>query len=85
MSTSNAIIIKQINNSSDIFSLIENANKNNLHISEFTREMLETSNDKKVSEKTKQKDFKDVEYMGILVYGNKKEVEKLTKKFSLYS
>jgi hypothetical protein len=85
MSTSHAIIIKQANNSSDIFSLIESANKNNLHISEFTREMLETSNDKKVSEKTKQKDFKDVEYMGILVYGNKKEVEKLTKGFSLYS
>jgi hypothetical protein len=46
--------------------------------------MLETTDDKKVAEKTKNKNLDEVEYMGVLVFGGKKEVEKLTKEFSLY-
>jgi len=63
MNTSHAIMIKQTENNEDIFSLLDNAKKNNLHISEFTREMLETSDDKKVSTNTEQINFKDIEYM----------------------
>jgi len=85
MNTTHAIMIKETNNNDDVFSLIDESKKINLHVSEFTREMLETSDDKKVLEDTKTKNLKDVEYFGVLVYGSKKEVEKATKDFSLYS
>ena len=80
-----AIMIKETNSNNSFIELIKNAKDNNLEISEFTREMLETTDDKKVAEKTKLKNIKDIEYMWILIFGNKKEVEKLTKEFSLYS
>ncbi|GEM_PF-1877921 len=47
--------------------------------------MIETSDDKKVSSITASKTLEEVEYLGILIHGEKKQVEKLTKKFELYS
>ena len=47
--------------------------------------MLQTSDDKKVTELTAQKDFKDIEILGILLFGEKKAVDELTKTFPLYS
>lgn len=47
--------------------------------------MLESSDDKKVSANTNQKNYDDVEYLGILIYGNKKEVERVMKELGLYS
>lgn len=47
--------------------------------------MLETSDDKLVQENTADKNIEDVEYLGILIFGDKKHVEKLTKELALYS
>ena len=52
-------------------------------VDEFTREMIETTSDKKVIEATKQKDLSTVEHLGVLVFGAKSEVEKLTKYMSV--
>lgn len=79
-----AIIIKETDSNKILKEVLELAKKDNIEFSEFTREMLETSDDKKVEEKTSKKDYKDIEYMWVLVFGDKKDVEKITKEFSLY-
>ena len=79
-----AIMIKS-GKANDLKQLRENAKKIDLQISEFTREMLETTNDKQVQDHTAQKNIQDVEHLGILLFGPKKEVEKITKEFELFS
>ena len=80
-----AIMIKKANSNKEILDLIKNAKKWELDISEFTREMIETTDDKKVSEWTKKKKLKDIDYLGVLIFGKKTIVEKLTEKFKLCS
>jgi len=84
MNTTNAIMIKETESREDLIKLIKIAKENNLWVSEFTREMLETSDDKKVEKNTSEKDFSEIEYMWVLVHWEKKFIEKLTKEFSLY-
>jgi len=79
-----AIMIKSIDDRSAIDELLSEAKKQGITISEFTREMIETSDDKKVAEITKSKKYDDLEYLGVLLYGEKKQVERLTKQFPLY-
>lgn len=80
-----AIIIKECETTAELRNLIIDAQENKLEISEFTREMLETTNDKKVAENTKQKDFKDIEFLGVLVFGAKTAAIEVTKNTSLLS
>jgi predicted oxidoreductase (fatty acid repression mutant protein) len=47
--------------------------------------MLETSDDSIVQKNTETKKISEVEYLGILIFGDKKHVEKLTKDYPLYS
>jgi hypothetical protein len=47
--------------------------------------MLETSDDKLVQKNTQLKNMEDVEYLGIMIFGDKKHVEKLTKALELFS
>jgi len=56
-------MIKETESKDDLVKLISIAKENNLSVSEFTREMLETSDDKKVEKNTSEKDFSDIEYM----------------------
>ncbi|MFH1232878.1 MAG: amino acid--tRNA ligase-related protein, partial [Patescibacteria group bacterium] len=79
-----AIIIKQANSNQEILNLIKITQEKKLEIAEFTREMIETTNDKKIIEQTNKKDLKDIEYLGILIFGEKFIVEELTKKFELF-
>jgi lysyl-tRNA synthetase class 2 len=85
LNTKQAIMIKTVSSSSELQGLAQKAKKAKLEVDEFTREMLETTNDKKVIENTAAKNFSDVEYLGVLVYGSKKEVEELTKDYQLFS
>lgn len=50
---------------------------------EFTREMIGTTDDKKVRDATVLKDLHDVEFLGVLIFGERKEVDTLTKHFPL--
>ena len=80
-----AIMVKIAKNNKDIIDLVNKAESVGLDTVVFTREMLEVINDKIVIEKTKEKDMDDLEYLGVLVFGKKSEVEKITKGFVLYS
>ena len=81
----NAIIIKNAQNSDELRELADFAKNEGFEVDHFTREMLETTNDKKVAEMTLAKNADELEYLGVLVYGSKKKVDELTKDFSLYS
>lgn len=85
MNIQHAIMIKQIANNQKIQELYNTAKNWGLEVVPFTREMLETSDDKIVHQKTSQKNITDIEYLGILIFGEKKHVEKLTKDLELYS
>ncbi len=79
-----AIMIKEAESNNDILELVKSAKELNLDVSEFTREMIETTDDKKVIEKTAQKDINEVDYLGVLIFGKKSTVDKLTDKFNLF-
>ncbi|MBP7804615.1 MAG: lysine--tRNA ligase [Candidatus Pacebacteria bacterium] len=81
----NAIIIKTANSSDEIFNLGLKGQEEGFDVQYFTREMLETTNDKKIIEATLGKNASDVEYLGVLVHGTKKKVDELTKDFERYS
>ncbi len=79
-----AIIIKEANSNDQILELIKAAREEELEVSEFTREMIETTDDKKVIEITAKKDLKDIEYLGVLIFGKKTVIDKFTQKFVLF-
>lgn len=76
-------MVRSASTDADIKSLIHNAKSLDLDISEFTREMLETSNDKKVESQTLLKSYDQIEHLGVLIFGEKEQVESLTAKFPL--
>ena len=80
-----AIMIKQADASAKLLDLVGKAKEAGLDVSVFTREMLITTNDKKVVEMTAEKSAADLEMLGVLVYGDKAQVEELTKEFGLFS
>jgi len=79
------IMIKEAKSNKDILKLINKAKEKELEIAEFTREMLETTDDKKIAKITSQKKHEEVEYLGALVYGKIDSVKKLTKDFKLFN
>jgi len=79
----NAIMIKKADSNKEIVNLIEAAKGKGIEVYEFTREMIETTDDKKIIETTKSKDFDEIEFLGVLVFGNKKDIEDLTDQFQL--
>ena len=80
-----AIIIKTVPSSDVLQSLARDAKEKNVEVSEFTSEMLGTTNDRKVIELTGKKNLADVQYLGVLLFGEKETIEDLTRSFELYS
>ncbi|HEV7702286.1 MAG TPA: lysine--tRNA ligase [Candidatus Paceibacterota bacterium] len=79
-----AILIKKAESSDQIRDISEQAEKEGLEIAHFTKEMIETTNDNKVAEMTKGKNYKDVDFFGLLIFGPKSKVEALTSGLKLY-
>lgn len=79
-----AIMIKEAKKTNEIREVIAKAKAKDLMVSEFTREMIDTTNDKLLIKNTLEKNFDEVDYLGVLIFGNKKEVEELTRRFKLY-
>lgn len=50
----------------------------------YTPEMIETTNDEKLSELIASKESADIQILGVGVFGDKEKIEALTKKFSLF-
>lgn len=74
-----AIMLKELGSNEALKGVLSKAEEKGLSVSEFTREMLETTNDKKVIAQTKEKNFADVEHLGVLVFGPKSLVEEATE------
>ena len=79
-----AIMIKTAASNSELKTLAAEAKKQGLEVAEFTKEMLESTNDKKVIEWTGQKNHSDIEHYGVLIFGKEKLVKELTEKYPLY-
>ena len=77
-------MLKVSDNSEEISKLSNVAKENGFEVEDFIREMIETTNDKKIFDSVASKNSSDVEYLGTLIYGSKKKVEELTKNFELY-
>ena len=58
-------------------------NANLLHIG-FIKEMIETTDDAEIEQIIGQKEEKDIEYLGIGVFGGKEEVDSITGKLSVW-
>lgn len=78
-----AIVIKESNKSSDLADLLSKAKNSGLSVHAFTREMLETTNDNKVREMTANKNYNEVEFLGVLVFGDATKVDTHTEHFPL--
>ena len=78
-----AIMIKEGKSTIELTALAREAREKNLTVTEFTREMLSTTDDKKVIAETKAKNANEIEYLGVLVFGDRTDVEKLTERFPL--
>lgn len=74
-----AIMIKEMDSNDAVKSVIAQASEKGLAIAEFTREMIETTSDNKVLAMTKEKNFDEIEYLGVLVFGPKSLVEEVSK------
>ncbi len=79
-----AIIIKEANSNKNIIELIKKAEQNKISYYIFTREMMNTTDDKKVIGWTKLKNHNDIEYLGVLLFDKKSIVEEVTKDLALY-
>ncbi len=78
-----AILLKETESNSSLLDFIKISKENNFEIYVFTREMLNTTNDKKVESETKQKNLEDIEFLGVLVFGEKEKIDSLTKSFGM--
>ena len=50
----------------------------------FIREMIETTSDKKIAKLLKTKNFKDIEFLGVGLFGENNIVKSLTNRFNLF-
>lgn len=80
-----AIMIRQTDSAEELYALMQSATKSEFVTIPFTKEMLETTDDKKVAKLTSAKAAKDVEYLGVLVFGKKRAIDSMTEKYTLHS
>jgi len=78
-----AILVREASDNPVLIDLIEVARSRGLEVYEFIREMVESSDDKKIAGSTVQKNLDQVEFLGILIYGKKSLVAELTENFPL--
>jgi len=82
MNIQHAIMIKQTDDLNKLRQLKRLAEQEKLLVTVFTEEMQLTSDDYKVNQLHTQKLSSEIKYLGVLVYGKKSLVEKLTTEFT---
>lgn len=85
MNIQHAIMMKSTTEKTELIHLKLAAEAQGLQVTCFTQEMRESSNDEKVRASQEAKKMADVAFLGVLVFGEKKSVEALTKQFPLFS
>ncbi len=83
MNIQHAIMMKEANDNADLLKLKQMAEKSGLHVACFTKEMRDSTNDQKVKAAQESKKSSDITFLGVLIFGKKSEVEKLTEQFPL--
>ena len=83
MNIQHAILMKDAVSREDLLSLKTAAEGAGMLVTCFTKEMRDSTNDLKVKKAQGDKDLSDIGFLGVLVYGQKKEVEKLTEQYPL--
>ncbi len=78
-------IMIQVWNNDAIQNLWKELSGSDVDIFPFTREMMESSDDTKVSKEIAQKMDEQIEKLWVILYGERKAIEKLTKDFQRYS
>lgn len=64
---------------------IEKARENkNIFIADYPKEMLTTGHDNELVKAIEEKEEKQLEYMGCVLYGNSKDIDEITGKFQLW-
>ncbi len=85
MNIMHAIVIKQADSSASLLTLKHQADSEGLVVAVFTEDMATSSNDIKVNANHRQQIADEIIYLGVLIFGNRRQVEKLTKDFELWS
>ncbi|MEA2701952.1 MAG: lysyl-tRNA synthetase, class [Candidatus Parcubacteria bacterium] len=80
-----AIILKETGDVAELRNLLRGAQANGLQAGAFTREMIETTNDRKIIETTAKMTFDEVDLLGVLVFGPASAVEPMTESFNRYA
>ncbi|MFT7557605.1 MAG: lysyl-tRNA synthetase class 2 [Planctomycetota bacterium] len=78
-----AMVIRDVDASETLHELRVDARKKGLEVAEFTRSMLETSNDKKQLANITENNSRDIELLGVLMYGARSDVDELTSSLPL--
>lgn len=78
------IIIKRANSSEQLQNLVTKVRESGFLYHGFIREMLDHTSDTDLQAALEKKNDKEVEYLGIGVFGKNEEVDKATKKFGLW-
>lgn len=77
-------IITLTASSQQLFNLLTKLEKSDLIHMAFIEEMIKTSDDTELSELVSNKTKEELIYFGLGIFGDSSEIDKLTKKFSLY-
>ncbi|PIR04129.1 MAG: lysine--tRNA ligase [Candidatus Magasanikbacteria bacterium CG11_big_fil_rev_8_21_14_0_20_39_34] len=84
MNIRHAIVMKQTDSREHLRLLKQQAEDGGFLVTCFTEEMRDSSNDKKVEELQSKKNLDEIQFLGILIYGEMKSVQKVTEKFDLW-
>ena len=85
MNIQHAIMMKSTDSKAKLVALKKTAEEQGLVVTCFTKEMRESSNDEKVKQQQESKDLENIDFLGVLVFGEKSQVDRLTKDFPLAS
>lgn len=85
MNIGDAIILKTADTLDMLHETQKEAQTQNIENFLFTRAMLESSNDSIVDAKHREQNYNDIEKLGMIFYGERKILEKLTEKCERYS
>lgn len=83
MNIRHAIMMKKTANRADLLRLKHDAEKFGLTVTCFTEEMRDSRNDIEVKKKQESKSANEIQFLGVLIYGDMKAVQNLTESFAL--
>ncbi len=85
MNITHAIVMKAAEKREELLALKRAAEDQGLTVTCFTNEMAASSDDTKVDKAQSSKSAAEIEFLGVLIFGPRKQVEKLTADFERWS